>query len=65
MKAARDYIAEFDPAFERLEALVTRVQDDAYAAGSRDAAGQLFEIAEQTSKRVSTVIEHNTISVPK
>ena len=62
MKTARDYIIEYDPALERLEALVERVQRDAYAAGARAAADQMIEIAEETNKRtdrrVREVLSH-------
>ena len=56
MTDALTYIRSFDPAYERLEALIERVQKDAYEAGARDATVQMFEIAEQSSARVDEVL---------
>ena len=52
MKDVRDYIKEYDPAIERLEALMERVQRDAFDAGFKAAADQMFEIAYETTARV-------------
>lgn len=63
MKSAHSYIKEFDPALERLEALILRVQEDALAEGARIAAVQMFEIAERTDRRVRSVTEpHNSMA---
>ncbi len=60
MKPALAYIEEFDPALERLDALITRAQRDAYAEGARHAAVQMFAIAEQADQRVKTVVDPGT-----
>lgn len=57
MKDARTYIIEFDPALERLEALVERVQRDAYEAGSKEAAVQMFEIADASKSHVDAMVD--------
>ncbi len=57
MKNARDYIEDFDPAIERLEALIERAQRDAFAAGFNAASDQLFEIANTTASHIDEIAD--------
>ena len=52
MKDVRDYMKEYNPALERLEALLERVQYDAFDEGYRRAADHMFEMAKETISRV-------------
>jgi len=65
MRHAFAYVADFDPARERLEALLERVQRDAYAEGSRAAATTMVHIAEQTEARLRKAIDLPRTMVPK
>lgn len=57
MKDARSYIEEYDPAMERLEALVERVQKDAFEAGAKSTADQMFEIVGESKSHVDEIVD--------
>lgn len=57
MKDARAYIQEFDPAMERLEALIERVQKDAFAAGANTASVQMFEIVDESTSHAHKIMD--------
>lgn len=56
MTNVRDYLRTFDPAREKLETFLERVQrevyQEAYQAGFKSAASKMFEIAAQTTAKV-------------